>query len=132
MSVERDRYTRHVPFCETRVAVVDQYLWPEKDTTDRTCFNGTSIPIYTCGGQISRTLPLHMYPKVDRVHPTIAPSFQPHFGSRDPFMRNLIESDQLDIAKGRLEGLYAENGELNPYDMPFSKPYYRPTEIKFS
>lgn len=104
--MERDLHKRHIPLCVTRPAVVDQYSWPEKDTTERVCNNGVSHPIYACNGHISRTLPLDMYPEVDQVHPQIRQGWQPHFGSRDPRVAHAIEIAQLDRAKGRLEGLY--------------------------
>lgn len=107
MSVERDHYRRHIPMCVTRPALVDQYMWPEKDSSDRVCENGVSHPIYACNGHISRTLPLDMYPMVNEVHPQIRQSSQPHFGARDPRMAAAITSMELDMARGRLEGLYS-------------------------
>lgn len=115
MSVERNLYRRHIPFCETRIAIVDQYMFPEKDTTERRCNNGVSHAIYACNGDISRTLPLHMYPKVDEVHPQIRMSSQPHFMIRDPVHAKHIEQNQLDWASGRLEGFYMGGGEYDPY-----------------
>ncbi len=107
MSVERDKYRRHIPFCQTRPAVVDQYMWPEKDTSDRVCNNGVSNPIYACNGDISRTLPLHEYPRVNEVHPQIRESFWPHFQARDPRMARAVEHAQLEKARGVLEGFYS-------------------------
>jgi len=108
MSIERDHYKRHVPFCQTRPALVDQYMWPEKDTTilGMTCHNGVSHPIYAIDGTISRTLPLDMYPLVHEVHPQIRRSSAPHFMIRDPVHARVIEQNQLDRAHRRLEGLY--------------------------
>jgi hypothetical protein len=114
--MERDLHRRHIPFCETRPAIVDQYMWPEKDTTERVCNNGVTHPIYACNGVISRTLPLTSYPRVDEVHPQIRMSSQPHFGSRDPRMRRAIEEAQLDIASRRLEGLYVTSTDIDPND----------------
>jgi hypothetical protein len=106
--VERDAHIRFVPFCETRYALVDQYSFPEKDTTERICHNGVSNAIYACDGTISRTLPLHMYPLEGTIHPQILRSSHPHFQSRDPLMMALIQRTQLDRAQGRLEGFYTE------------------------
>jgi hypothetical protein len=106
MSVERDRYLRHIPFCVSRPAIVDQYMWPEKDTTERVCVNGMANPIYSCRGEISRSLPLEMYPRVGELHPQVRMSDQPHFGVRDPRTAAAIQAMQLDKAAGRLEGLY--------------------------
>lgn len=108
-------HRRYVPFCETRIAPVDQYMFREVDTTERTCTNGVSHPIYSCRGEISRTLPLTMYPKVNEIHPQIFRSSQPHFGVRDPSMARMVERDQLDKARGRLEGFYVDGGEYDPY-----------------
>jgi|SRR5271155_3114515 hypothetical protein len=108
MSIERDRYKRHIPFCETRIALVDQISFPEKDTTERICHNGVSNAIYACDGTISRTLPLHMYPKVNQIHPQILRSSGPDFQSRDPMMMAIIEQTQRDRAAKRLEGFYTE------------------------
>ncbi len=106
MSVERDHYRRHIPYCATRTALVDQYMWDFKDSTLRTCQNGTGNPIYACNGVISRTLPLHEYPLVGEIHPAVRQSSQPHFMARDPHMARAITVDQMDLARGRLEGFY--------------------------
>ncbi len=104
--MERNLHKRHIPYCQTRVAIVDQYMWPEKDTTERTCENGVSHPIYNCNGEISRSLPLDLYPLVGSIHPQIRKSSQPHFTSRDPRMQRAIRDVEMDMARGRLEGLY--------------------------
>jgi hypothetical protein len=115
MSIERNHYRRHIPFCPSRYSPVDQYMFPEVDTTERLCNNGVSHPIYACNGDISRTLPLDMYPKVNEIHPQIRQSDQPHFMIRDPFHARIIEQDQLDRAAGRIEGFYMGGGEYDPY-----------------
>lgn len=112
----RDRSRRIVPYCMTRVAPVDQYMMKQVDTTERTCQNGVSHPIYACNGDISRTLPLTYYPEVDQVHPQFYESSQPHFGSRDRLTRAQIEAQQLQLSGGLVEGLYAQgSGEYDPY-----------------
>lgn len=113
--MDRTSHRRYLPFCETRIAPVDQYAFKEVDTTERTCTNGISHPIYSCRGEISRTLPLTMWPKVTEIHPQIFRSSQPHFGVRDPAMARMIEIDQLDKARGRLEGFYVDGAEYDPY-----------------
>lgn len=115
MSIERGNYRKHIPFCPTRIALVDQYMFPELDTTEKVCNNGVSHPIYACNGDISRTLPLHMYPEVNSVHPQIRQSSQPDFMIRDPIHARIIERDQLDRARGRIEGFYMGGGEYDPY-----------------
>ena len=114
MSLERNHHRRHVPFCPSRIALVDQYMFPEKDTTERLCENGISHPIYACNGDISRTLPLDMYPEVNEVHPQIRQSSRPHFMIRDPVHARIIEMNQLDRASGRLEGFYIEGAGYDP------------------
>lgn len=113
--MSRDQSLRHVPYCETRVAHVDQYMWSEVDTTERKCTNGLSHPVYSCDGTISRTLPLDMWPTVNEVHPQIRMSSQPHFISRNPAMARQIELTQLDLASKRLEGFYINGGGYDPY-----------------
>lgn len=127
---------RYIPFCETRIALPDQYSFPEKDTTERLCQNGVSHPIYSCRGEISRTLPLTMYPLVDQIHPQIFQSSQPHFMVRDPLMARAIEVDQLDKARGRLEGFYVDGGEYDPYKvveqnlaMRQQRPVHQPSVV---
>jgi hypothetical protein len=107
--MSRDQHRRHVPFCESRVAIVDQYMWKEKDTTERLCHNGQSHGIYNCRGEISRTLPLDMYPRVNEVHPQVERiPVGPHFEARDPNTRRMIAMAQRDKAEGRVEGLYVD------------------------
>lgn len=112
--VDRDLHKRHIPYCPTRVPQVNQYMWQEKDRTDRTCENGISHSIYAANGDISYTLPLDMYPKVNEVHYQIPLSKQYHFGIRDPnyamyFEKSKIKLSPLeleDIKNRRIEGFY--------------------------
>lgn len=108
--MNREGFAKYIPNCSERfgVAQVDQYSWPEKDFTQRVCENGTSHPIYACNGNISYTLPLHMYPPDYRfIHPQIGQSKNvPHFEVRDPIMGEYIKSMHLDKQNGRLEGFY--------------------------
>ena len=113
--MSRDQSLRMVPFCTTRIAPVDQYSFPEVDTTERTCNNGVSGPKYACNGEISRFLPLHDWPEVNKIHPEIRMGSQPHFMARDPYVARQIETQQLDIAQKRLEGFYIEGGGYDPY-----------------
>ena len=113
--MERNWSRKWIPFCPTRYAQVDQYSFPEKDTTERHSFDGLSHPIYSCNGWVSYTLPLGMWPKVNEVHPQISMSELPHFGARDPQMRMQIESMERDRKEKRLEGMYTLGDEYNPY-----------------
>ena len=108
--MSRTESKRFVPFCETQVFLGDQYMWPEKDTQERICHNGVSHPIYNCQGEISRTLPLDMYPRVNEVHPQVRGALPPHFGSRDPMTRRAIQAGEQDIREGRIEGFYVNGG----------------------
>lgn len=113
--MDRSSHVRHVPYYETRVALVDQYTWPEKDSTERVGANGVSHPCYACNGDISRTLPLNDWPKVNEVHPQVRMSSQPHFMARDPYVARQIEQEQLDLARKRIEGFYVQGGSYDPY-----------------
>ncbi len=123
--MDRSSHQKYVPFCPTRIAPVDQYLFPETDTTERTCHNGVSHPIYSCEGNVSRMLPLTMWPKVHEIHPQIFQSSEPHFAVRDPIMGKIIEMDQLDKARGRIEGFYVDGGEYDPYRVMEMKRFQR-------
>jgi hypothetical protein len=67
---------RYIPTCPSQIAVVDQYMWPTKDTANHICNNGISHPIYNCKGDIHFSLPLEMYPKVGKLHPQIQPVYK--------------------------------------------------------
>ena len=114
--MERNLSRKWIPFCPSRYAQVDQYSFPEKDTTERHPQDGLSHAIYSCNGWISYTLPLTMWPKVNQIHPQIAQSEVPHFGARDPYMRRQIELMEEDRKQKRLEGFYSQGAEYNPYD----------------
>ena len=113
--MDRTYHRKHIPFCSTRIAQCDQYMFPEKDQTEPVCENGVSHPIYSCNGWISYTLPLEMYPRVNEVHPQIAMSKSPHFMARDAKMQRYIERAELDRAEGRIEGFYVEGAAYDPY-----------------
>jgi len=104
--MERNRHRKNIPFCETRVAQVDQYSWPEHDPKERVCMNGITHPIYSCNGDISYTLPLDQYPRVNEVHPQIAYSRFPHYGFRDKNMEHYALAMAKDFESRRLEGFY--------------------------
>lgn len=66
-------HLRYIPVCPPAVALVDQYNWKDKDAKLEygLCNNGIGQPIYNCQGNISRSLPLEMYPKVNEIHPEV-------------------------------------------------------------
>jgi hypothetical protein len=113
--MDRTSHKRHVPLCTTRIHPVDQYMFPEVDTQERVCENGVSHPIYSCNGEISRFLPLDMWPRVNEIHPQVRMSSQPHFGIRDARAAKRIELEQLDLATKRLEGLYVHGMPYGSY-----------------
>ena len=66
--MSRNHSKKHIPFCPRNIPLVDQYMWPVKDTNVYGCINGISTPIYNCDGTINRHLPLENYPLVGSVH----------------------------------------------------------------
>lgn len=72
--MDRRGYAKYRPPLPHRVALVDQYLWPVKDTNNYTAVNGTAQPIYDCDGSVSYTLPLDKYPNWYQVDPQIRQS----------------------------------------------------------
>ena len=77
MIMDRHRHLKHVPTRHLNVPLVDQYMWAEKDTnTYKSQDNGVSHSIYDCKGSISFTLPLHMYPPVNDLHPQVKSQLQ--------------------------------------------------------
>ncbi len=80
----RDQHKKYFPQCPRRQSLVNQYMWPEKDTNQYMCYNGISHPIYDCKGDINYTLPLDMYPPVDDVHPQIKMVRRMHLNHRGP------------------------------------------------
>lgn len=107
--MDRTSHKRYIPYCSTRIHPVDQYSFPEVDTKERVCQNGLSHPIYSCNGEISRFLPLDMWPRVNEVHSQIRQSSIPHFNIRDREYAKRLEMEQLDIASKRLQGLYTDS-----------------------
>lgn len=88
--MDRNLHPKYKPECPRHASLVDQYMWKEKDTNKYMCYNGISHPIYDCKGEISYSLPLEMYPPVNRVHPQIDMVRRMHFnyrGSPDKYYR---------------------------------------------
>lgn len=73
---------KYIPQCPRQAALVDQYMWEQKDTNKYMCYNGISHPIYDCKGWINYSLPLEEYPPVDSIHPQIAMVKRPHLNYR--------------------------------------------------
>lgn len=80
--MDRNLHRKYIPNCKRNIPIVNQYMWPQKDSNKYTCDNGMSNPIYDCKGWISYSLPLHMYPKVNEIHPQIAMSERAHLNYR--------------------------------------------------
>lgn len=104
--MDRNFHPKWIPLNRGRYAPCDQYMFPEMDKTERLAENGVSQAIYACNGNISYTLPLHMYPKENEIHPQISRSHYPHFPVRDPAMIKYITQAEKDMRDGRIEGFY--------------------------
>lgn len=136
--VDRYSHKRHIPFCPTQVPMVNQYMWPEKDTNEYLCVNGLSHAIYACDGSIARTLPLEMWPRVNEIHPQIAQSRRRHFALRSQPARDVFKSAfALQQRDNRLEGMYRgvippRNERFmfaeDPSDPPLGHNYFPPRD----
>jgi hypothetical protein len=106
--MDRNNYRyNHVPATPRRVALVDQYMWPVKDTTAWRAVNGWQMPVYDCQGNIHRTLPLDKYP-VDngRPHPWVCQDqiFPPEM--TQPGLDHQRQINRAIVGDNRLEGFY--------------------------
>jgi hypothetical protein len=107
---------RYIPTCPRNIAVVDQYMWPEKDTNKYMCQNGISHPIYDCKGMVSYSLPLEFYPPSDRIHPQIEMTRRMHMPWRtSPYHEFHLPSQteqfsflESDSKLNRTEGFYSD------------------------
>ncbi len=89
--MDRHLHKKYNPQCPRQAAIVDQYMWKDKDTTYYKCYNGISHPIYDCKGWINYSLPLEKYPLVNEVHPQIAMTRRMHMNYRnDPHKMGFI------------------------------------------
>ena len=110
--MDRAYHKKHVPQCPRQAAIVDQYMWAEKDTNKYRCYNGISHPIYDCKGQISYSLPLEEYPQVGKVHPQIGMTRKMHLNWREdpnktvPLLEGFNFPNQ-DLSLNRTEGFYS-------------------------
>lgn len=107
-------HVRYQPQCPRQIAVVDQYMWKEKDTEQYQCFNGISHPIYDCKGWINYSLPLEQYPPVGQIHPQIEMTRRMHMNYRvNPkdaeFTSHQERFSHLDMTEGRIEGMYTRS-----------------------
>jgi len=135
--MDRHLHKKYVPTCPRNAAIVDQYMWPQKDTTKYMCHNGISHPIYDCKGWINYTLPLEMYPPVNEVHPQIAMVRRPHLQYRgsalyrtrpmhpdlgDPYHYSREHFGHQDEDEGRVEGFYFRGPHGKMHETCPSKP----------
>lgn len=111
--MDRQLHKKYVPTCPRHTALVDQYMWPQKDSTKYMCHNGISHAIYDCKGWINYTLPLEMYPPVGKVHPQIAMVRRPHLQYRGSSLHRTDHRQHSreyysnkDSIEGRTEGFY--------------------------
>jgi len=97
--MDRHMHLKHVPTQIPNISLVDQYMWPEKDSTiHHPHDNGISHPIYDCKGWIHYSLPLEMYPKVGHLHPQV----QHQLNSNQRHYQNRSK----DAREGRTSGFY--------------------------
>jgi len=116
--MDRNLHKKYTPQCPRQAGIVDQYLWNIKDTNYYRCYNGISHPIYDCQGHVNFTLPLEMWPKVDKIHPQIRMTKRPILNERPvAYMsgrfanlsrgRNQTENfAMMDKKSNRIEGFY--------------------------
>jgi len=90
LNMDRQLHPKYFPDCPRHASLVDQYMWPEKDTNNYTCHNGVSHPIYNCKGWINYSLPLEMYPPENNIHPQIEMIRRTHLNTRIPSHRVAI------------------------------------------
>jgi len=111
--MDRQLHKKWFPNCPRHAAVVDQYMWPQKDTTAYRCYNGISHPIYDCKGWVNFSLPLEMYPPVHQVHPQIAMVRRPHqqYRGTAKFPVQVEHFGFNDISEGRTEGFYSTSAK---------------------
>lgn len=112
--MNRSGHKKYIPQCPRQAAIVDQYMWKQKDTNKYRCYNGISHPIYDCKGWVNFSLPLENYPPVDEVHPQIKMVKRSHLNYR---------GDSLN--KERFAHLRVPNSQIN-YG-PFGESRY-PTQ----
>jgi len=121
--MEKNLHKKYIPTCPRNIGIVDQYSWANKDTNDYMCNNGISHPIYDCNGDIQFSLPLEMYPPVNRIHPQIKMVKRSHLNWRDS-ERNLNSlmkeelvkyrsKEQNIIKENRLEGFYDDTEDYS-------------------
>ena len=84
--MDRTRHRKYFPECPRNIALVNQYMWKNKDSNKYHCHNGISHPIYDCSGNVNFSLPLNMYPPVNQVHPQILRSNRLHLNNRNLYM----------------------------------------------
>lgn len=81
--MDRNLHKKYIPNCPKNIALVDQYMWNTKDTSSYGCQSGLSHTIYNCNGDISYSLPLFMYPPVNKIHPQIKLQQQENYDNLD-------------------------------------------------
>lgn len=83
--MDRTGHKKYIPVCPKYIAPVDQYMWDVKDTNVYQCMNGVSKPIYNSAGEISPTLPLHEYPRLNEIHPEVRAMQHLSLNYRQPY-----------------------------------------------
>lgn len=92
--MDRQLHKKYIPQCPRNYGMVDQYMFKNPDSNKYRCYNGISHPIYDCKGWVNYSLPLHMYPPVNDVHPQIKMVHRQHLNYRGPYKRRFIVEDE--------------------------------------
>lgn len=114
--MDRTPKIRYIPQCPRNIGIVDQYMWPQKDTNKYMCYNGISHPIYDCQGMINFTLPLEMYPPDGDVHPQIKLINRMQLNYRQPYIfREPLQEGYDNMSDGMYtEGAFAAMSKRMP------------------
>lgn len=128
--MDRAYHKKYIPRCPRQAAIVDQYMWKDKDTNSYRCYNGISHPIYDCKGWVNYSLPLDKYPPVGKVHPQIDMTRRMHLqwrGNptkivpvRESFSYNRQDRD-MNRTEGFYSGLHLSTDMTKGYPLP--NPY---------
>ena len=117
--MDKNLHKKYFPECPRTIALVDQYMFPQKDSTPYMCYNGISHPIYDCKGCVNFSLPLEYYPPVNQVHPQIAMVRRPHFQYRgNPKIKEEYQKEVINCPNRTgfiLSSHKLPNGQIDPY-----------------
>lgn len=116
--MDRHSHPKYIPDCPRNPGIVNQYMWPQKDTNKYMCYNGISKPIYDCTGSINFSLPLEDYPPVHGIHPEILLVKRPHLryrGKKGAIVKDVWEQEMRETYTAPFEGVYQTEQFSVPY-----------------